>query len=210
MIDRADEQLTLRQILLGEHGEHDLRTAAEEAGATGAIDDRLTPVPPGLRVAARDQILDLIAGVLDQRLVDLLVRGWRTWDRLAAAARRTLEGPGTTELVELLDHEITSTHRPRVEVTFDGKPIAEIEVTLEAVIQLHAVTAVLADGLLTSLRSGRADVSAELAIQSVTAMTATRAVELPVEIPLGPGIALVSPPDVVTLPQPDDEPAPTG
>lgn len=210
MIDQADQQLTLRQVLLGRHAEHDLRSTAEESGATGAIDDELTAIPPGLRVAARDQVLTLVADILDQRLVDLVVRGWRTWERLEQAARRTLETPAATDLVELLDHEVTSTHRPRVEVRFDGQQIAEIEVDLEAAIQLHAVTAVLAAGRLTAIRSGRADVSAELAIQGVKVMTATRSLELPIEIPLGDGIVLASAPDVVTVPHPDDAPATTG
>jgi hypothetical protein len=210
MIDQADEQLTLRQILLGRHREHDLRSAAEETGATGAIDDGLTAIPPGLRVAARDQLLNLVADILDQRLVDLVVLGWRTWERLEEAARRTLETPAATDLVELIDHEITSKHRPRVEVRFDGQQIAEIEVDLDATIQLHAVTAVLAAGRLTAIRSGRADVSAELAIQGMKVMTATRSLELPIEISLGDGIVLASAPDVVTVPHPDDASATTG
>jgi hypothetical protein len=208
MIDPATSELTLRQVLLGDQGEHDLRAAAEETGAMGPIDDRLTTVPPGLRAAARDQILSLIADLLGQRLVDVMILGWQTWDRLVGRARRTLETPGSTDLVELLDHEVTSTHRPRIEVTFDGKRIAEIEVDLDVAIDLHAVTAVLARGRLTAIRSGRADVSTTLAVQGVTVMSATRSLELPIEIPLGAGIVLASPPDVVTVPA-DDEPATT-
>lgn len=208
MIDPATEELTMREVLLGEHGEHDLRTAAEQTGAVGAIDDRLTPVPPGLRTAARDQILALIADALDQRLVDLIVMGWKGWEGLVDKARGTLETPGATDVVELLDHEVTSTHRPRIEVQFDGKTIAEIAVDLDAAILLHAVTAVLARGHLVAIRSGRAEVSAELVVQGVTVMTAGRALELPIEIPLGDGIVLARPPDVVTVPA-EDEPAST-
>ncbi|HEX6332382.1 MAG TPA: hypothetical protein VF129_14010, partial [Actinomycetota bacterium] len=188
MIDPATEELTMRRVLL--KGDHDLRTAAEETGAMGAIDERLTPVPPGLRTAARDQILALIVDALDQRLVDVIVMGWKGWDRLVDKARGTLEAPTASDVVELLDHEVTSTHRPRIEVEFGGEKIAEIAVDLDATILLHAVTAVLARGRLVAIRSGRAEVSAELAVQGITVMRAARALELPIEIPLGDGIVL--------------------
>jgi hypothetical protein len=208
MMSETDEDLTLRQVLLGRHGERDLHDAADETGATGAIEDRIVTVPPGLRVAVRDRVLELIAGALDERLVDVLTRGWQTWDRVAEAAKRSLETPDAEALVELLDHEVTSTHRPRVEVLFDGKRIAEIEVTLEAAITLHAVTAVFAQGRLTAMRTGRADLSAELAIEGVTVLTAARTLDLPIEIPVEPEVAILPPPPVVTVPE-ADQPATT-
>jgi hypothetical protein len=210
MIEETGEPLSLRRVLLDENGA-DLGRAAEETGATGAIDERLRTVPPGLRAGARDQILTLIARILDQPVVDVLVGGWRTWERLAEAARGSLEAPGQTDLVELLDHEVTSTHRPGVDVTFDGKRIASIEVELDVSMQLHAVTAVISGGRLTALRSGRADVTAKLAIEGLQVLTATLPIDLAVEIILGDGIELAVPVDVVTLPPyPDDQSATTG
>jgi len=90
---------------------------------------------------------------------------------------------------------------------FDGKQIAQIGVEIEIAIELHAVTAVVASGRLSALRSGRADVAAELAIEGVQLARATRPVELPMEIGLGAGIPLLSRADVATLPPaPTDEP----
>jgi hypothetical protein len=194
MIVQADKDLTLGQVLLGPDGRPQLRTASDEAGATGVIEDRLVTVPPGLRAAARDKVLELIAGVLDERLVDVLARGWQSWERVIEAAKRSLETPNAEALVELLDHEVTSTHRPYVEVTFDGKQIAKIEIVLEAQITLHAVTAVLARGRLTAIRSGRIDLSAELAIEGLTVLTAAPSLELPIEIPIEPAVLILPPP----------------
>jgi hypothetical protein len=208
MIEEADDGLTLRRLLLEGGGDAeggDLHEPAEAAGANGAIEGRLGLLPPGLRAAAREEILKVIAGVLDQRIADLLAAGWRKWDALGTAAHRSLETPGSREIVELADHEITSTHHPSVDVTFDGKHIAEIEATIELAAELHAVTAVVAGGRLTAVRSGRAELSASFAIEGVEVAKGTRQVELPIEIGLGPGIPLVERPEVVVLP-----PAPAG
>ncbi len=209
MIEEADGGPTLRRILFDDGGGGDLDEPADAAGATGAIDGRLGALPPGLRAAARAEILKVIAGVLDQGLADVLAAGWRRWDEISAAARRSLETPGSREIVELADHEITSTHRPSVDVTFDGKKITEIEATIELAAELHAVTAVVAGGRLTALRTGRADVSASLAIVGVEVAKRSCRVELPIEVGLGAGIPLVERPEIVVLPAaPADEPMP--
>jgi hypothetical protein len=207
MIEEVGDVLTLRRILFGGDGEDELLHAVDEQGAAGAVDRRLDPLPPGLRAATREEVVTAVAGVLDQRLVDVLAAGWKRWDELAAAARRTLETPGETEIVELVDHEITSTHHPSVDVTIDGRPVARIEVEVEVAIELHAVTAVVSGGRLSALRSGRADVTAEMAIEGVQVARATRQLALPIEVALGDGIQLAGRSDVVILPPaPSDRP----
>ncbi len=67
-------------------------------------------------------------------------------------------------------------------------------------IELHAVRAVVANGCLTALRSGRADVEAVLTVEGVEVARASRPVELSIEVGLGAGIPLAGPPDLVTLP----------
>jgi hypothetical protein len=113
--------------------------------------------------------------------------------------------PGETEIVDLVDHEITLSHRPHVDVMLDGKKIAQIEGEIEVTIELNDVTAVITGGHLSALRSGRANITVRLAIEGMRAAEATRRIELPIEIAIGDGIPLVEPTDVVVLP-----PAPTG
>jgi hypothetical protein len=211
MIEQAGDGLTLRQVLYEAGGEEDLRRAADETGADGAMDRQLHELPPGLRAAARDQAITILAGILEMPLVDVLVAGWRRWETLAAAARRTLEAPGETEIVELADHEITSTHRPHIDVDVDGYRVARIDLEIELALQLHGVTAVVRAGRLTALRSGRAEVGAKVSIEGVQVTEASRPVELPIELALGEGISLVEPSDLVTLPPaPVQEPSTTG
>lgn len=211
MIQDAGEGLTLRRILFEQGGEAGFRGAVDEGGAARTVDERLDALPPGLRSAAPEEVVAVVARVLDLEVIDVLAAGWRKWEELAGAARRSLEVPGETEVVELVDHRMTSAHHPHVEVTVDGKQVARIGVEIELDIDLHAVTAVVSGGRLSALRSGRADVAGKVAIEGVQVVQATRRVELPIEVGLGAGIPLVARPDIVILPPaPTDEPTTAG
>jgi hypothetical protein len=145
---------------------------------------------------------------IDAPLVDVLAAGWRKWHELVAAAERSQREPQATELVELRDQHMTSTHRPRIDVTMNGKPIAHVELTLELVALLHAVTAVVENGRLTALRTGQAEITARTSIEGVMVAEKTRLIELPIELGLGKGISLLDVADVVILPpSPADTPA---
>ena len=188
MSHAAGDGPTLRRILFEQEGDSGLRSAMRDSGASGAVDGRLGALSPGLRTIANDEVIAVIAGVLDLRLFDVLATGWRKWEDLAGAARRSLEMPGQTEIVELVDHRITSTHRPHVDVKLDERPIAEIAVQIEIEIELHALTAVVSEGRLSALRNGRATVSAELAVEGVQVARPALPIELPLEVGLGEGI----------------------
>lgn len=194
MTDGADSTLTLRQILLeqGSDGGGVAEGAQQETGAD-TLGVHLERLPPALRAAAAEQIVTLVERVLDRRLVDLLGSGWRKWEQLAEAARRTLHDPGEVEIIELVDHEISSIQRPHVDIAFDGRKVAEVGAEAAVEIMLHAITAVVEEGRLSALRSGRADVDARLSIEGTLVAEASRQVDLSIEIALGEGIPLVEP-----------------
>lgn len=199
---------TIRDVLNQGESDESLRSELQRDEVAGAVDGRLGPVPPGLRGLARDEVMTVVLRAIDTPLVDVLVAGWRKWEELVAAAERSLREPQATECVELHDHHITSTHRPRIDVTLDGEPIAHVELTLELDALLHAVTAVVENGRLTALRTGHADVTARLSIEGIQVTEKGRPIELPIEIGLGEGIVLRDTADVVVLPpSPADTPA---
>lgn len=204
----AGDGPTIRSVLTEERGDDELRGAVREGQVAEALDRRLDVVPPGLRAFARDQVVTVVLSALDLPLVDVLAAGWRKWEELVTAATRSVQEPGSAEIVELRDRRITSTHRPRIDVTLDGREVAHIELELELEIVLHTVTAVVTSGRLSALRTGRADVTARLSVEGVQAAQKTRPVELPVEVGLGAGIPLVNVADVVVLPpSPTEEPS---
>ncbi|SNT59627.1 hypothetical protein SAMN05216276_107338, partial [Streptosporangium subroseum] len=50
-----------------------------------------------------------------------LLGGWSKYRELRLAAQSTVEDPGSTQLVRLVEHKITSSHAPYVEVFIDGQ-----------------------------------------------------------------------------------------
>jgi hypothetical protein len=203
----AGQGVTIKQVLNEEAGDEALEGALREGDVAGAVDRRLAPVPPGLRAFARDEIVAVAVGALEEPLVDVLTAGWRRWDELTDAARRSLQVPGSTELVELHDERITSTHRPRIDVMLDRVEVAHVDLEFVVDVVLHGVTAVVRGGRLSALRTGRADVTARLSVEGVPVTESTRTVDLTVEIGLRGGIALLDGPHVIVLPpSPTDEP----
>jgi hypothetical protein len=206
----SEHGLTLAQILF-EQGEEALRAAIVQGGATGSIEERFAKeLSPRLRAIVLDEIVSVMRRVLGVAVVDLLAAGWRKYEPLAAAARRSLETAGSTEIVELLDHRITSTHRPGVDVTIDGVTVAEIRLDIEIVIELHGLTAVVTGGRLSALRTGRGEVRLDVSLDGAPLPPVTRPIDLGVELDLGEGIALV-PEAVETMslpPAPSDQPTP--
>ena len=202
--------LTLAQILF-EQGEGALLAAVGQGDTTGSIEDKLAKeLSSRLRAIVLDEIVAVMRRVLGVTVVDLLAAGWKKYEPLAAAARRSLETAGSTEIVELLDHRITSTHRPGVDVTVDGVTVAEIRLDIEISIELHGLTAVVTGGRLSALRTGRGEVTLDVSVDGAPLPPVTRPIDLEIELDLGEGIPLV-PEAVETVslpPAPTQEPTP--
>jgi hypothetical protein len=60
----------------------------------------------------------------------VLVAGWREHHDLTAAAQRTLAGPGSTELVSLATHRVSTEQQPYVTVLIDGHRVATVQLGL--------------------------------------------------------------------------------
>jgi hypothetical protein len=192
--------VTLGGVLFDEaDGTVRLQGAIRDTEASAAIEAKLSNLAGGLREDANIEVLRAAAGVLDIDLVDVLLAGWRKYTVLTDAARRTLEALETEELIPLYDHRITSTHRPRIDLTLDEVPIKSIELEIDLTIELHAVRAIVTLGRLIGFRSGKADLQAELRCEGVQIVSATGMIDLPVRLNLDGGLPLLPPPPFVTL-----------
>ena len=153
---------------------------------------RLERLPQITRDAAIREARAAVAGLLDVSLIGVLVSAWRTHQDLISAARRTLAVPGSTELVPLAEHQITSAMHPYVTVSVDGYHVATIHLDLSLVFDVKALLAGIRDGQLVALHSGHCDVTATLAIEKTDVTTRQASFQLPGVIPLNPGIRLLS------------------
>jgi len=151
----------------------------------------LERLPQITREAAIREAGTAVAGLLDISLIDVLVSAWRTHHDLTSAARRTLAAPGSTELVPLAEHQITSAMHPYVTVFVDGYHVATIQLGLSLVFDVTALLAGIRDGRLIALHSGHCDVTATMAIGQTDVISKQTRLQLAGAIPLHPGIRLL-------------------
>lgn len=188
-----DHPSTTLDLLFGP-GQNTPRTLAHQilsADAGGNLGRALENLPTATREAAVGEATTQAAGLLDVNLIGLLVAGWRAHHDLTAAARHTLAAPGSTELVDLAAHQITTTQQPSVTVLVDGHRVAILQLGLSVVFDVSALLAGINGGRLIALHSGRCDVTATLAIQGTDVVTRQAHFELPGVIPLSSPIRLL-------------------
>jgi hypothetical protein len=142
-----------------------LARALDEHGVLGSLDTALGLVAQTTREAAGDQVAAVANGVLD--LGDLVIAGWRKQGQLAAAAERTAANPGTSELVELATHRVSSVHHPYVELLVNDVRVTTVNFELDLEFEVKALVATVRDGHLVSLHSGNCDLSATLTAEDI-------------------------------------------
>ena len=186
--------ITLRSVLFGEaDATAEITDSLNEVGVLGAAAQASTRLRDALGDAVSSRAGAVIAGLLDTDVLDVMKLGWQKHERLRAAGQRTLVEPGSEELVDLMAHTIRSTHEPRLEVYFDDALIATVGLRLELRADVHAVVAVVAEGRLIAVSSGKADLGAELSCEGVPIKAITRTIDLEARFELSKGISLVDP-----------------
>jgi hypothetical protein len=113
-----------------------------------------------LRSTALREVTAALDWLLQLDLGGLMVQGWRRYSPLREAAIRTRTGG--TEQVELLEHEITHTYNPHLEVTVDANPVGELDLELRIALLLRPLTATVRGGLLVALGPGDCTASANI------------------------------------------------
>ena len=159
-----------------------LAQALDDQGVLGATDIGLRLVTQAARKAAEDQVAVVADGLLDLDLGDMVIAGWRKHRELAAAAEHTAANPGSSEVVKLATHRISSVHRPYVELLLNGTHLTNVnfELTIEFVVT--ALVATVRDGQVVSVRAGECDVVATLAAEGIRLASRREHLELPLVV----------------------------
>jgi hypothetical protein len=201
---RPDTVLTL---LFGP-AEQQLDTLTRAIATNASTGSALEKLPQAARDIAAREAAAVTAGLLDINLADLLLAGWREYQDLTSAARRTLAAPGSSELVQLATHRVTLSQQPYVAVLVDGHQIARVQIGLSVVFDLSAVLARVRAGYLAGVHAGNCDITATLAINDEEVASKQGHLDLPGEVALRREIRLLPareyPPGASTAPATDD------
>ncbi|WP_248959669.1 hypothetical protein [Sphaerisporangium perillae] len=120
----------------------------------------------------------------------VLLGGWQRYRELALAARRSVEQPGSTEMVRLAGHTITSKHAPYVDVYVEGQHVARVDFGIDLEFDVVLLQASIRNGRLMSLRAGDCTASITWSVEGFPVAQNTARLTMPLQLRLGEGIPL--------------------
>jgi hypothetical protein len=178
--------LTTSAFLFGGAQDPDqaLAHALKEHGVLGVLGPALQVLSHTGREAAGSQIATVAQELLDLDLGGLAVAGWRNHAALTAAADRTRAYPGSSEVVDLASHRITSVHRPYVELLLNDVHIATVRFELRVEFLVRALVATVRDGHVAALGIGACDATASLAAEGVLLVKQQARLDISLLIPV--------------------------
>jgi hypothetical protein len=135
-----------------------------------------------VRQAAEHQVGVVADGLLNLDLGNLVIAGWRKQAELADAAERTAANPGTSQVVKLATHRISSVHRPYVELLLDDVHLTNVNFELDIEFVVTALAVTVRDGHVVSLHAGDCDVTATLAAEGIRLASRQDHLELPLVV----------------------------
>jgi hypothetical protein len=135
------------------------------------------------------------AGLLSMDLGDVLVSGWRKYQALLDAARRTAHSPGKTEVLALATHRVTCTYSPTVDLLVDGLRVNTFEFEVTVTFDLTGLSAVVAEGNLVALSGGDCVVTGVLSIEGADLVQRQRRFDPRFIVPLHHPVPLLPPSD---------------
>src|SRR5690349_21293204 len=160
-------------------------------GGDQSLGRAIAHLPETTRQAAAQEAAITTAALLKVDLAGVLVRGWSEHRDIVSAARRTLAVPGSTELVSMASHEVTLDQRPSVSVLVDGHRVATLQIGLSIVFEIKVLLLMISGGRLVTIRSGRCDITATLAVQGTDLFVRHAHLELPDVLRLRRGFRLL-------------------
>lgn len=170
---------------------------AAPTGLTATADDAqvhlswAAPPSNGEPVSGYKVYLDRNPGVRANTAVGNPTGTAGTVANLVSAARRTLDTPGSTELMNMIGHEVTLDQKPSVSVLVDGQQVATLRLGLSIVFDVDALLLGISAGRLTAVHSGRCEITVTLAVQGTDLAVRHAHLELPGVIPIRHGIRLL-------------------
>ena len=174
-----DEVITAADLLFGStEGAHEALTwHVMSAGRTTAR--AFERLPRVTREAAVREAAVVAVGLLKIDLMEVLVSGWREHRDIFTAARRTLDMPGSKELVGLAPHRVTTVQQPSVGILVDNHRVHTLQLGLSIFFEVTGLVAGIHAGRLAAIHAGRGDLGVALTIHELEVLTNRTHLELP-------------------------------
>jgi hypothetical protein len=160
---------TLRAFLLGQPGDGevtpDLGQAFAERGIAGPALGGVRHLSTSAVRTVDHEVGAVVASLLSMDLGDVLVAGWRKYQALVDAARRTRSAPAREEVLALATHRVTCSWSPRVDMLVDDIKVNTFEFEMTVTFDITGLSAIVAGGDLVGLSGGACLVTGILTLE---------------------------------------------
>jgi hypothetical protein len=175
----ADIPLTAADLLFGSSEDAPEALTRHIMSAGRGLVRAMERLPRVTREAAVREAAAAAAELLKVDLIEVLVSGWREHRDIYSAARRTLDTPGSKELVGLAPHRITIVQQPAVGILVDGHRVHTLQLGLSVLFDVTGLVAGIHAGRLAAVHSGRGEVGVALTVHEVEVLSKRHHLELP-------------------------------
>jgi hypothetical protein len=158
-------------------------------------------VPKLAREVVEAELANLMDRTIGTNLTAVVTQGWRTSTKLMQAAHRTVDKPGSVEVVPLGVHTIHYNDVIDIRVVVDEVLTLNVAVRFEADLAGTELAAGIERGRVVNVRAGKSELTLRLLVQGQRVAQKVIDVNLQVQLQLGDGIVLVTPQPPIAVPQ---------
>ena len=174
-----DDVITAADLLFGSPDDAQKALARHVMSAGRTTARAFERLPRVTREAAVREAAVAAVGLLKLDLMEVLVTGWREHRDIFSAARRTLDMPGSKELVGLAPHRVTTVQQPAVSILVDGRRVHTLQLGLSIFFEVTGLVAGICAGRLAGIHAGRGDLGLALTVHELEVLTKRSHLELP-------------------------------
>jgi hypothetical protein len=174
-----DDVITAADLLFGSPDDAQKAVTRHVMSAGRTTARAFERLPRVTREAAVREAAVAAVGLLKLDLMEVLVTGWREHRDIFSAARRTLDMPGSKELVGLAPHRVTTVQQPAVSILVDGRRVHTLQLGLSIFFEVTGLVAGIYAGRLAGIHAGRGDLGLALTVHELEVATKRSHLELP-------------------------------
>ncbi len=166
--------------------------ALEGVAAVSALKQTIEKGASGIKwPVALGEVVEQVGSLLDVPLGAIISAAWNKYRVLTKYCDPKKYSPDETFLVPLLEHTITSKHRPYIDVLLDDHPIGRINFAIDVSLTLKGFIAKVQGGRLREIKVGACKMKGTIACEDFPLLEKeSDSVDLPGSIDLGEGVPI--------------------
>jgi hypothetical protein len=146
---------------------------------------------PGGWTGLRNKILAEAGDLLDIRLLDVMRWAWKKGRELEAYRDTERYPPGSTLIVALAEHNITSTHTPHVKIGMNAKTVGSVHFAVNIEIAVKGMNLEIRNGRIKRIYAGDCKAKGSFFCEGfLLTERESKPLDLPGTIDLGEGLEL--------------------